>query len=328
VDRRCAALILTHGRPDRVHTLRSLRRCGYTGRVVLVLDNEDKTIDEYRTTYPDEEIVVFDKEAVSNRIDNYTNAGDRRAIVYARNAAFDIARDLGLDAFVQLDDDYTTFEHRVGPASEYLTAGTARDLDAVFDAMFDFLYESGATSVALAQGGDMIGAGGGMSKLPDGRYKNSVFTKMKRKAMNSFFCRTDRPFEFSGRINEDVNAYVGLGRTGALFATVAHARLTQVTTQASDGGMSDIYRDGGTFVKSFYTVLANPSCVRVELMGAVNPRLHHSIDWKCAVPKIVRAQNQTKQGKNGACDRTTDRHSTRIKSGRKKGSSRETQQRG
>ena len=25
--------------------------------------------------------------------------------------------------------------------------------------------------------------------------------------MNSFFCRTDRPFKFLGSINEDVNAY-------------------------------------------------------------------------------------------------------------------------
>jgi len=123
---------------------------------------------------------------------------------------------------------------------------------------------------------------------------------MKRKAMNSFFCRTDRPFEFSGRINEDVNAYVGLARTGALFATVGQAHLNQLVTQGSEGGMSDIYRDGGTFVKSFYTVLANPSCVRVGLMGSVHPRLHHSIDWKCAVPQIVRAQNQTPQANNGA----------------------------
>lgn len=306
MDRRFAALILTHGRPDRVITITSLRRSGYTGRVVLVLDNEDKTIDEYRTTYPDEEIVVFDKEAVSKRIDNYTNAGDRRAIVYARNAAFDIARDLGLDAFVQLDDDYTSWLHRVGPNCEYLQSCVARDLDGVFSAMLDFLYESGAAAVALAQGGDILGALTGMSKLPDGQHTNSVFTKMRRKAMNSIFCRTDQPIEFSGRINEDVNAYIGLARTGALFATVGHAHLTQVTTQASDGGMSDIYRDGGTFVKSFYTVLANPSCVRVGLMGSAYPRLHHSIDWKCAVPQIVRAQNQTQQDKNGACDRTTD----------------------
>jgi len=40
-----AALILTHGRPDNVITERTLRRQGYTGRIVFVLDDEDKTAD-------------------------------------------------------------------------------------------------------------------------------------------------------------------------------------------------------------------------------------------------------------------------------------------
>lgn len=31
-----AVLILTHGRPEQQHTLRSLERSGYTGRVYLV----------------------------------------------------------------------------------------------------------------------------------------------------------------------------------------------------------------------------------------------------------------------------------------------------
>ena len=29
-----------------------------------------------------------------------------RAIVYARNACFDLAKDLGITYFIQLDDDY------------------------------------------------------------------------------------------------------------------------------------------------------------------------------------------------------------------------------
>lgn len=33
------ALILTHGRPDNVHTVKTLRKCGYTGDIIIVLDN-------------------------------------------------------------------------------------------------------------------------------------------------------------------------------------------------------------------------------------------------------------------------------------------------
>lgn len=42
------ALILTHGRPDNVHTVKTLRKCGYTGDIIIVLDNEDLKIDRYQ----------------------------------------------------------------------------------------------------------------------------------------------------------------------------------------------------------------------------------------------------------------------------------------
>ncbi|EFI4081186.1 TPA: hypothetical protein J5F60_004390 [Escherichia coli] len=35
--------ILTHGRPDKVLTYRTLRRAGYTGKIFIVVDDEDKT---------------------------------------------------------------------------------------------------------------------------------------------------------------------------------------------------------------------------------------------------------------------------------------------
>ena len=39
--------ILTHGRADRVITYNALRKSGYTGRIVLVIDNEDTQAREY-----------------------------------------------------------------------------------------------------------------------------------------------------------------------------------------------------------------------------------------------------------------------------------------
>ena len=37
------AFILTHGRPYKVHTYQTLRKAGYTGKIYIVIDNEDKT---------------------------------------------------------------------------------------------------------------------------------------------------------------------------------------------------------------------------------------------------------------------------------------------
>lgn len=278
-----AAFILTHGRPEKVHTYRTLRKQGYTGRIVVLIDNEDDTADEYRARFGDE-VEMFDKAAVARTFDAADQSQDRRTIVYARNASFDVARDLGLDYFVQLDDDYTNFSYRIrfDDAEEdwqarKMAAKQIRNLDGVFDAMLDLLEETGALTVAFAQGGEMIG----------GVASHVARLGWKRKAMNSFFVRTDRPVRFVGRLNEDVNAYCVDGSRGELFMTVSKVSLSQTQTQAQAGGMTEAYMDTGTYVKSFYTVMMCPSFVKVRSIGQADRRIHHHIDWPHAIPKLL-----------------------------------------
>lgn len=112
--------------------------------------------------------------------------------------------------------------------------------------------------------------------------------------MNSFVCSTERPFKFIGRINEDVTTYTTLGSRGALFFTLPNACLHQLVTQQNKGGMTDAYLQSGTYIKSFYSVMYSPSCVKVHMMGDVNMRLHHQIKWANAVPKIIREELKKK----------------------------------
>lgn len=276
-----AVFILTHGRADAVLTYDTLRKHGYTGRIVVVIDNEDAQVNAYRAKFGSE-VVVFDKRDVSNRMDEGDNFEDRRAIVYARNAAFEIAERLGVRYFVEMDDDYYNFLYRIydetRQAMTLRGSWQIRNLDAVLSAMLKFYIASGATTIAMAQGGDFIG----------GRENGFALNPtLKRKAMNSFFCTNDRPFRFVGRVNEDVNSYTNLGARGALFFTVPFVSLEQGTTQKNAGGMTELYLDNGTYVKSFYTVMYAPSCTKVSLMGRNQKRLHHRIRWDCAVPVIV-----------------------------------------
>ena len=105
--------------------------------------------------------------------------------------------------------------------------------------------------------------------------------------MNTFICSTDRKFQFVGRINEDVNTYVKYGSIGSIFLTVPDVRIIQLQTQNNSGGMTDLYLDSGTYIKSFYTVMYHPSSVNISLMGETHKRLHHSIKWVNTVPKIL-----------------------------------------
>ncbi len=270
-----AAFILTHGRPDNLITLKSLERVNYTGRVIIVIDNEDSSADRYKELYGDA-VYEFDKADVATRMDEGDNFGDRRSIVYARNACFEIAKELGIDYFIQLDDDYTCLQYRLGSEGYFVRgAPWIKDFDHIMNAMVEFIATTPVHTVAMAQGGDFIGGTKGKPHV-------------KRKAMNSFVCSTHKPFKFVGRINEDVNTYTSVAGRGTLFLTHMGISLNQKQTQTNSGGMTDIYMASGTYVKSFYSVMYNPSSVKVGVLSdRGNPRLHHSVNWRCTVPQIL-----------------------------------------
>lgn len=279
-----AAFILTHGRPDRVYTYRTLRSHGYTGRIILLVDDEDKTLPEYRDRYGDE-VEVFSKPEIAATFDEGDNFQDRRAIIYARNATFEVAKRLGIGSFIQLDDDYSGFYYRFD-GNGFYGNWKLDPLDWCFDRLVTYLESTPFVSVAISQGGDHIG--GGSSKSVNGA---------KRKAMNSFVCLTDRPFQFVGRINEDVNTYTCEQRRGKAFLTVIAAQVNQKATQSNAGGMTELYLDSGTYVKTFYSVMYAPSCVKVSVMSdprkeGGHRRIHHKVNWLAAAPLILREEHK------------------------------------
>ena len=263
-----AVFILTHGRPDNVKTLSTLRKCGYTKKVYLILDDKDATIDQYRAMHPNEHIVVFDKQKMADSIDEGNNFDNQKVIVHARNACFKIAKAMGIKYFIQLDDDYYYFGYRYDTGAKII-----KNMDAVLDIMLDYYKSCNIKSIAFSQGGDHIGGFSGI--------------KLKRKCMNSFICSTDRDFQFVGSINEDVNTYTTLGNRGELFFTFTNLQLDQKDTQSNRGGMTDEYALTGTYVKSFHSVMMHPSGVKVSMMNANNPRIHHSVNWNATTPMIL-----------------------------------------
>jgi hypothetical protein len=263
-----AVFILTHGRADSVFTYKTLKKCGYTGLVYFIVDNEDKMIDQYINNFGEEYVKIFDKKMMADSIDEGNNFDNRKVIIHARNACFHIAKDLGIKNFVQLDDDYYYFGYRYDTGAKII-----KNLDRVFEIVLDFYKNTPITSIAFSQGGDHIGGFSGI--------------KLKRKCMNSFFCSTDRYFEFIGSINEDVNTYTTLGSRGHVFFTFTNIQLDQKDTQSNKGGMTDQYALSGTYVKSFHTVMMQPSSVKISMMNSNHPRLHHSINWRSTTPMIL-----------------------------------------
>lgn len=275
-----AVFIICHEKPDDCKTYNSLQKYGYTkDHWYIVLDDEDKCIKQYKDRFGENKVLLFSKEEISKEFDEMDNDTNRKCIVYARNACFKLAEQLGYKYFIELDDDYIEFQYRY-PEDDKLKLVYPVNLDMAFEYTLDYFIKTPQiTTIAFAQGGDFIGG------LQGANYNK----KFLRKAMNSFICSVDRPFKFNGRINEDVNTYCLEGSRGNLFCTTVDLMVNQVDTQTHKGGgsMQDLYKGVGTYRKSFYTVLCCPSFVKVSIMGDNHYRIHHKINWENAVPKII-----------------------------------------
>tara|TARA_R100000655_G_scaffold55893_1_gene94012 strand:+ start:1094 stop:1948 length:855 start_codon:yes stop_codon:yes gene_type:complete len=277
VNKELTTFILTYGRAEKVITYETLRKYNYTGKVYFVCSDDDKQVHKYKELYGDN-VVVFSKDDYKDKFDIGDNFNDDRVVVYARNAVFDIAKKLGCKYFLVLDDDYTDFRYTRDDNQQYVTKlRRIKNLDKMFTHLLEYYKKTDAKTLCIAQGGDFIGGEG----------SNVFKKKLTRKAMNFFICSVERPFKFIGRINEDVNTYVRLGTTGDIFLTICDLRLQQLDTQSNTGGLTEFYLDGGTYVKSFYTVLFSPSCTLINLMGNKYKRLHHRIKWNNATPVIL-----------------------------------------
>lgn len=276
-----ATFILTNRRPDRVTTIPVLRKCGYTGPIYLIVDDQDPTRDEYEREYPGQ-VIIFNKEQAARTVDAGDNLPERNTPLYARQASWQIARDLGHQHIFMLDDDYFWFSHRRYDYRDPTAPHTyvqrrIHNLNAVLTWMLDFLTSTPAKCIAMTQGGDHIGGA-------SGSFAN---TALHRKVMNTFLLDTTRPFNWLGRLNDDVNTYTVHGARGELFFTHSDLQMNQKPTQTNPGGLTDAYKRHGTYTKSMYTVMMAPSCTRVVALTDTHIRLHHRIKWRNAAPLIL-----------------------------------------
>lgn len=271
-----AVLIVTHGRAHNLLTWDALRQSGYTGDIYLVIDDEDEQADDYFVKYGSKNVIQFCKKEAYKTTDSMDATHSLKSAVFARNECYRIAKELGLKYFLMLDDDYPGFRFRYREGDQ-LKSLTIKDMDKVCKLCCEFLKNTPASMLCMSQGGDFIG----------GVFNVRFTQQLIRKAMNSYFCVTDRPVKFSGMINEDVNTYTTLGSRGVLFFTYVNIMAMTLMTQVLDGGMTGVYQDNGTYQKSFYSVMGMPSSVTIRGMGTAHRRIHHHINWVNTVPMIL-----------------------------------------
>lgn len=280
-----AVFILSHGRADNVKTIKALHKSCYDGKIYIIIDDEDESEEEYRKNYGDMVIQFCKKDAAKNT-DAGINTGQRNAVVFARNECWNIAKKLGISWFLVLDDDYSEFGYRFNDLLEY-KAKKILGIEPIIDELIEYMENTPFVTIAIGQTGDFIG--GKTNK----RFAGKITAT--RKAMNWFLCNVNREFSFPGMINEDATAYTYWQLRGVPFLTTFQIILQQAPTQQQKGGLTDIYLDSGTYVKSFYSVMYSPSCVSIREMGNKEKRIHHQIHWNNCAPKIIPEEHKKRQ---------------------------------
>jgi len=295
-------LILSYTRPEflKTHTWALLDEVNSHAKRVVVLSDDDPTIREYRKTFGDDSIYVFSKEEAEKRYDMdlvdcyWGKSLSRKATVWARNEQFRIARELGYRWFIVLDDDYVDVVMRramikksTGEAffPRIRAALFAREESeglSVFDhcclKYFHLLNSAPWLYItAFSQIGDFIGGVGSVMARYSYRWK----------AMNVFFGDTRKEYRYYGRFNDDVNAYILNGKRGQLSLTLDMPSIDQTPTQQASGGITDMYRTFGTYVKSIPSAVLCPSSVSVSCMGVTFRRVHHCVNWTYTCPLVV-----------------------------------------
>ena len=295
-------LILSYGRPEflKTHTWNVLDKVNSKARRVVVMSDDDKTIPEYKKMYGDDAVFVFNKIESEKKydidlIDCYWGKSlSRKATVWARNEQFRIARELGYRWFMVLDDDYreivmrhkmyrTSDGNEFFPTFKELLFAPCDEHGSLFDKCcvkyFNILNSAPwLYSTAFSQCGDFIG---GCQSILVRKYP------WRWKAMNVFFCDTEKEYRYYGRFNDDVNAYVLNGRRGQMSLTLPVPSINQEPTQKTQGGVTDLYKMFGTYVKSLTSAVVSPSSVSVSCMGTVAPRIHHLVEWIIMCPRVV-----------------------------------------
>lgn len=284
------AYILSYGRPHNVKTHRLLTRQAPKTQLRIVLSDDDETIPQYEAEFGAENIRLFSREQYTRKPFDTGVPKDqrhRKGVVHARNAVYDIAAHDGVEAFVMLDDDYQKIY--VSEDGRHVTH-KVKDLHSMLQNTMR-IHEQMPKRVAIiayAQSGDMI----------DGwQQRLSAKGNVWRKAMNFFFCRTDRRVIFKGMTNEDVSAYTSEKATTGqqVFLTFANVCIWQAATQQQAGGLTGEYLDTGTYVKTMHSVVRNPTGVKLHTIHGYNPRgekgysrIHHKVVARNTYPKIVR----------------------------------------
>lgn len=284
-------LIASYGRPEGLKkmTMTTFKEFFEKVDYRIMVSDDDKTLPKYLEMYGDK-VYVFNKDDVlkNANVDTCDALDIKSVIFFERNIEFKVARELGYRYFMHLEDDYLQMDFKLMNHESLMSCHMdIEHFDKICEMYFRVLDSSPfLSSVCMAQGGDYVG--GKTSSLSKNGYRF--------KGMNIYCFDTQKEVKLPGRINEDASAYYVNGKLGKIFLTLPLIQLTQLPTQNNQGGVSDVYKKFGTYLKTIYTVIQRPDAMKISTFATSGSskthlsdtrRIHHKCSSKLCFTKII-----------------------------------------
>lgn len=252
-----AVFIITYKRPDKQITYDTLRRCGYSGKIYLVVDDTDPTIQQYIDNYGADNIFVFDKNYYinSDRFDNSINDGIYASAVYARRAVEDIVQSMKLPYFAVADDDIVDFVIRY-PIDKGLKRYKITDFDVILRGYIEIL-DCGVACVGFGRPNSYFG----------GAVAFSAVNLCKRVITTTFFIRnSDVPVNWlSWTMEDDITVLRG-STVGELWLSIPYIQQvnSDITNLQGSGGNVELYQKYSWYYICFTELKYIPSRIQIK----------------------------------------------------------------
>lgn len=274
-----AVFIISHGRADRVETYDMLKNTGYTGKIYIVLDDEDKS--DYQARFEADSILYYSKAQYREETE-VCRVVDGCA-TYARNAVEHLAKEMHLKAFMVADDDLLRLRYRYDEAGVLKSLSIKQGLDDILSAYIDFIIENSVACVSF----------GTANIYMKGIRPEAVSNN--RLPFNCFIRNAEYDWTWKAEIYEDAVTDILESWNGDFAMQLPFVQCDMCPMDVgAKGGMTDVYTAISQYEKNFPVLIYAPSCVR---LGLGKRNFIYSVANKNAFPKLISSGNKRKENK-------------------------------
>lgn len=267
-----AVFIISHERADRVETYDMLRDAGYTGKIYVVVDDEDAEFNQYKRRFGDY-LLKYSKMVYRDITEVCTKVNG--CATYARNAVEDIAKLLNLKAFMVADDDLLRLRYRYDDNGVLRSLAIKSNLDAIIDAYLEFILDNGVACVSFGTANIYM-----KGIKPEAVSNNRI-------PFNCFIRNAEFRWTWKADIYEDAVTSILESWNGDFAMQLPFVQCDMCPMDVgAKGGMTDVYTSISNYEKNFPVLIYAPSCVK---LGIGKRSFIYSTITKNAFPKLVSA---------------------------------------